>query len=284
MKTEFLRKPEWLRQSQACKKDFGKTASLLNKNSLNTICESGRCPNRNECWSHGTATFMIGGEVCTRACKFCNTLSGKPMSLDVDEPSRLAEAVLKLQLKYVVITSVTRDDLADGGLHHWEECVRAIKGVNKELNVEVLIPDFRGDKSAIDQMSSLDVAVIAHNIETVRRLSPYVRSVATYDGSMAVLQQITKNEKIAKSGLMLGLGESTEEVYTTLQDLLDVGCKIVTIGQYLRPSRKHLPVEKYYTPEEFEVIKSKAEAMGFRHVECGPFVRSSYNASKAMCK
>ncbi len=284
MKTDFLRKPEWLRQSQACKNDFGKTATLLSKNSLNTICESGRCPNRNECWSQGTATFMIGGEICSRSCKFCNTRSGRPLALDVDEPTRLAEAVSKLQLKYVVITSVTRDDLPDGGLKHWEECVKAVKRANQDLNIEVLIPDFKGDSKAIDQMSTLDVAVIAHNIETVRRLTPKVRSVATYDGSLSVLRQITKNGKIAKSGLMLGLGESTEEVYLALQDLLAVGCKIVTIGQYLQPSRKHLPVQKYYTPEEFEDIKSKAEAMGFTHVESGPFVRSSYNASKAMCK
>ncbi len=284
MKTDFLRKPEWLRQSQACKNDFGKTATLLSKNSLNTICESGRCPNRNECWSQGTATFMIGGEVCTRSCKFCNTQSGRPLALDVEEPSRLAEAVSKLQLKYVVITSVTRDDLLDGGLRHWKECVRAVKSVNQELNVEVLIPDFRWDMSAIDQISSLDVAVIAHNIETVRRLTPEVRSVATYVGSLSVLHQITKNNKLAKSGLMLGLGETTEEIYNTLGDLLAVGCKIVTIGQYLRPSRKHLPVQKYYTPEEFDEIKSKAEAMGFTHVESAPFVRSSYNASKALCK
>ncbi len=284
MKTDFLRKPEWLRQSQACKKDYGKTATLLNRNALNTICVSGRCPNRNECWSQGTATFMIGGEVCTRSCKFCNTQTGRPLGLDSDEPSRLAEAVVSLQLKYVVITSVTRDDLPDGGLMHWKECVRAVKSANQGLNVEVLIPDFRGDMSAIDQMSSLDVAVIAHNIETVRRLTPDVRSVATYESSLSVLHQITKNKKVAKSGLMLGLGETTEEIYTTLEDLLAVGCKIVTIGQYLRPSRKHLPVHKYYTPEEFDEIKSKAEAMGFTHVESGPFVRSSYNASKAMSK
>ncbi len=284
MKTDFLRKPEWLRQSQACNKDFGKTASLLNKNSLNTICVSGRCPNRNECWSQGTATFMIGGEVCTRSCKFCNTQSGRPSVLDIDEPSRLAEAVVSLELKYVVITSVTRDDLPDGGLRHWKECVRAVKSANQGLNVEVLIPDFKGDQKAIDEISLLDVAVIAHNIETVRRLTPEVRSVATYDGSLSVLTQISKNQKVAKSGLMLGLGESTEEVYQTLQDLLKVGCQIVTIGQYLRPSRKHLPVQKYYTPEEFDGIKSKAEAMGFNHVESGPFVRSSYNASKVLCK
>lgn len=274
------RKPEWLKIDFRSEKSYSVVNRSLKKNCLNTICVSGRCPNLAECWSRGTATFMILGDICTRSCGFCNTKTGKPLPPNADEPQRLADSVKELGLKHIVLTSVDRDDLKDGGANHWAECIKAIKSGVPQSKIEVLIPDFKGDTSLIDTVLEAAPDVVAHNIETVRLLTPKVRSAAKYDTSLNVLKHIAQRGFVAKSGMMLGLGEAESEIIETIDDLLANGCKILTIGQYLQPTKKHLPVIEYITPEKFDEYRQTAVQKGFNFVESGPLVRSSYHAER----
>ncbi|MDL2242046.1 lipoyl synthase [Bacteroidales bacterium OttesenSCG-928-L03] len=272
------RKPDWLKVSLRNNDNFSLTGATVRRQALHTICQSGRCPNLGECWNRKTATFMVGGEICTRSCKFCNTLTGKPLPLDPKEPLRVAESIRSLEIRHAVITSVDRDDLTDYGSSHWAETIRTIKELNPGITMEVLIPDFRGDREALDRVIREQPDIISHNLETVRRLTPAVRSVAQYRTSLDVLRQIAESGIPAKSGLMLGLGEQAEEVLETLDDLIAVGCRLLSIGQYLRPSKKNLPVAEYVSPVRFAEYKARALEKGFVHVESGPFVRSSYRS------
>lgn len=275
-----LKKPEWLKTNIGTNSRYTDTKRIVDTHKLHTICSSGRCPNLGECWGMGTATFMIGGNICTRACRFCNTLSGKPLPLDPHEPEQVAESVRLMKLSHAVITSVDRDDLPDLGARHWTETIRAIRRVNPKVTIEALIPDFQGRKELIALLIDSHPEILAHNIETVRRLTPEVRSVARYDTSLAVLRQIAKSGIKTKSSIMVGLGETSEEVEETMDDLLANGCKRLTIGQYLQPSRKHYPVKEYVTPEQFARYKETGLRKGFETVVSGPLVRSSYHAEK----
>ena len=274
------RLPLWLRMERASGENYTLVRQLVDNNHLHTICTSGNCPNIGECWNAGTATMMILGDICTRSCKFCGTKTGRPLPPDKDEPDRVAQAVKTMGLKHCVITSVDRDDLPDGGASHWAETVKRIREVNPDTTVEVLIPDFRGNLPDIDKVIDAGPDVISHNIETVRRLTPQIRSVAKYEVSLEVLRHISGRGKRAKSGLMLGLGESEEEVVEALNDLHAAGCRIVTIGQYLAPSLDHMPVVEYITPQKFEEYRLKGLETGFEFVESNPLVRSSYHAEK----
>ncbi len=274
-----VRKPDWLRVSLATKRQFSDTSKIIEEKGLHTICSSGLCPNRAECWEDGTATFMIGGNVCTRSCKFCNTQSGRPEQLDIFEPLKVAKSISELNLKYAVITSVDRDDLKDGGAEHWKKTIEAIRNSNPNTKIEVLIPDFLGKKELIDIVLSAKPDVVGHNMETVRRLTPMVRSVATYERSLEVLQYIASKGFVAKTGIMVGLGESKEELVQTMRDIVNTGCKSLTIGQYLQPSHRHYPVAEYIEPKKFIGFKWIAEDMGFTKVVSGPLVRSSYHAA-----
>lgn len=279
---ERVRKPDWLKIRLGGNENFTRTKNIVESHCLHTICSSGRCPNMGECWERGTATFMIAGDICTRSCKFCNTKTGKPLALDVNEPANLAKSIQLMKLKHAVITSVDRDDLPDLGANHWVATIEKVKEVNPGITTEVLIPDFQGKSDLIDIVCKAQPNVIAHNIETVRRLTPLVRSAAKYDVSLAVLKRIADNGLKAKSGIMVGLGETTEEIYETMDDLLASGCSILTIGQYLQPSRKHLPVSAYISPETFDEFKKVALEKGFTYVESGPLVRSSYHAERCL--
>ena len=274
-------KPDWLKIDLTSTHDYGETASVIAKHHLNTICTSGLCPNRTECWAARTATLMIGGNVCTRKCKFCNTQTGKPGRLDPDEPKNVAESVKALGLRYAVITSVDRDDLDDYGAAHWVETIRCIKKENPDTILEVLIPDFMGERDLISMVMAERPNVAGHNMETVRRLTPGVRSVAQYERSLDVLAAITESGVMAKTGFMVGLGETEEEVEQLMDDILATGCRRLTIGQYLQPTSKHLPVAEYVTPEQFAKYKQTALKKGFKFVESGPLVRSSYHAGRA---
>lgn len=275
-----LKKPEWLKTNIGTNSRYTDTKRIVDTHKLHTICSSGRCPNLGECWGMGTATFMIGGNICTRACRFCNTLSGKPLPLDPHEPEQVAESVRLMKLSHAVITSVDRDDLPDLGARHWTETIRAIRRVNPKVTIEALIPDFQGRQELIALLIDSHPEILAHNIETVRRLTPEVRSVARYDTSLAVLRQIAESGIKTKSSIMVGLGETSEEVEETMDDLLANGCKRLTIGQYLQPSRKHYPVKEYVTPEQFARYKETGLHKGFETVVSGPLVRSSYHAEK----
>ena len=277
---EHVRKPEWLKIQIGANDRYAETKRIVDTHKLHTICASGRCPNLGECWGKGTATFMIGGAICTRSCKFCNTMSGKPLPLDPKEPERVAESVRLMKLNHAVITSVDRDDLPDFGAHHWAETIRHIKEMNPHTTLETLIPDFQGHTELIRLITDEHPDIISHNLETVRRLTPVVRSVATYERSLNVIRAITESGSTAKSGIMVGLGETPEEVEQAMDDLLKCGCRILTIGQYLQPSRKHYPVAAYITPEQFEKYKQIGEQKGFSIVESGPLVRSSYHAER----
>jgi len=233
-----------------------------------------------ECWNKGAATFMIGGDICTRSCKFCNTKTGRPLPLDPEEPVRVAQSIKELGLKHAVITSVDRDDLPDAGAGHWAETIRQIKAQNPQTTLEALIPDFGGNAKNIAEVIATSPEIISHNMETVRRLTPLVRSAARYERSLAVLKQIGESSVFAKSGFMLGLGETEAEVFELMEDILSTGCYFLSIGQYLQPSRKHLPVKEYIHPVIFEKYREKAYASGFRHVESGPLVRSSYRSAE----
>lgn len=275
-----MKKPEWLKIRLRGNEHFAETKRIVESHCLHTICTSGKCPNMGECWSRGTATFMIAGEICTRSCRFCNTLTGKPLPLDPQEPGSVAESVRLMQLKHAVVTSVDRDDLPDLGAGHWAATIREIKAVNPGTSLEVLIPDFQGRLDLVDLVVDAHPEIISHNMETVRRISPTVRSAAKYETSLAVLRHIAERGVTAKTGIMVGLGETEEEVWELMDDVLNQGVRILTIGQYLQPSRKNIPVSEYIHPDQFAAYREKALEKGFRHVESAPLVRSSYHAEK----
>ena len=275
-------KPKWLKIDLTSKKSTGETAGILAKHHMNTICTSGLCPNRSECWMARTATLMIGGDICTRKCRFCNTLSGRPRLLNPDEPRRVAESVKALKLRYAVITSVDRDDLPDYGAAHWIKTIEEIRRLNPDTKIELLIPDFMGKADLIRQVMATHPHVAGHNMETVRRLTPSVRSVARYERSLEVLREIANCGITAKTGFMLGLGETHEEILETMDDILSTGCQRLTLGQYLQPTAEHLPVKAYITPEKFAAYKRIALEKGFKHVVSGPLVRSSYHAAEGL--
>ena len=275
-----VRKPEWLKISIGANERYTETKRIVESHCLHTICSSGRCPNMGECWGKGTATFMIAGDICTRSCKFCNTRTGRPLPLDPDEPLHVAESVALMKLSHAVITSVDRDDLPDLGAAHWAQTIREIKRLNPETTTEVLIPDFQGRKELVSQVIEAGPEIISHNMETVKRISPQVRSAANYHTSLEVIRQIAESGTTAKSGIMVGLGETPAEVEELMDDLIAVGCKILTIGQYLQPTHKHYPVVAYITPEQFAIYKETGLKKGFEQVESAPLVRSSYHAEK----
>jgi lipoic acid synthetase len=273
--------PEWLRLRLPTSSTFAQTANLIGDLRLHTVCESARCPNHWECWSKGTATFMIAGDRCTRACGFCAVSTARPLALEADEPQRVAEAVRRMQLKHAVITAVARDDLADGGAEHFRQTLEAVRSANPGIILEVLVPDFLDRDESIDTVLAADPHIYNHNLETVRRLTPNVRHRATYDRSLSVLDKVKskRGEKIyTKSGLMLGLGEREEELFGAMEDLRRVQCDILTLGQYLQPTLRHLPVVEFVPPARFVEYGKRARKMGFAHVASGPMVRSSYHA------
>src|SRR5687768_7575257 len=275
------RLPEWLRLKLPTSNTFAHTRSLLDELKLHTVCESAKCPNHWECWSKGTATFMIAGDRCTRACGFCAVSTAKPFPLEMDEPARVAEATRRMKLKHIVITAVARDDLADGGADHFRRTIEAVRGLNPGIVIEVLVPDFLERDFAIDAVLAANPHIYNHNLETVRRLTPAVRHRATYDRSLNVLRKVKEkrgNTIHTKSGIMLGLGETEEEMLEALADLRRVDCDILTLGQYLQPTLKHLPVVEFIPPARFAEYGDRARAMGFLHVASGPMVRSSYHA------
>lgn len=278
----LLRKPEWLKIKLQQGGEYKLVSEIMKEHGLHTICSSGKCPNMNECWSKGTATFMILGNICTRACKFCATQTGKPLAADPNEPVKVARSIALMKLRYTVITSVDRDDLPDGGAAIWAETVRAIRAQNPETAIELLIPDFDGRTELVETVVAAQPDVIGHNIETVQRLTPQVRSRARYDTSMRVLRYLSSRGVLTKSGLMVGIGETDEEVKETIGDLADAGCRLLTIGQYLQPTKKHLNVERYVHPDTFAQYKEWALEKGFTHVESAPMVRSSYMAERAV--
>ena len=274
------RKPEWLKIKLPMGQLSVDVLNTIRGHHLNTICTSGRCPNQGECWGCGTATFMIGGNICTRACKFCNVTTGHPAPLDPQEPEHVARSIRLLGLKHAVITSVDRDDVEDLGASHWVKVIRAIRKENPDTTMEVLIPDFQGRTDLVQQVIDAGPEVISHNLETVRELSDGVRSRAKYDISLQVIRQVSESGIVSKSGIMLGLGETREQILQTMDDLLAVGCKVMTIGQYLQPSEANLEVKEYVTPETFKEYERIGLEKGFRYVESGPLVRSSYHAEK----
>lgn len=278
----MVRKPEWLKISLPQGKQYLDVREIIARKGLHTICVSGKCPNLSECWGRGTASFMILGDICTRACKFCSVKTGNPQGMvDWDEPGRLAESIEKMNLKHCVITSVDRDDLPDLGAGFWATTIRRIKERNPEVTIETLVPDFNGIPELIWQVIEAGPEIISHNMETVRRLTPKVRSRAKYDISLSTIETIAKSGKVKpKSGIMLGLGETEEEVLETMDDLVHVGCQVLTIGQYLQPTRKHLAVKEYVSPEQFRKYREYGLEKGFRFVESGPLVRSSYHAER----
>jgi lipoic acid synthetase len=280
---ELIRKPEWLRVKAPAGENYTKVKQSLRSLNLHTVCEEARCPNISECWGTGTATIMIMGEICSRGCRFCAVNSGKPVLLDAGEPKRVAKAIKEWRLRYVVITSVCRDDLDDGGAEHIAKTIKAIKLLCPTIIVESLIPDFRGDESSIKKIVTSEPEVISHNIETVPRLTPKVRDVrASYEQSLLVLKKIKDINSLiyTKSSIMLGLGETEEEVIQTIKNLRSVGVSILTIGQYLQPTPKHLPIIEFIAPEKFNWFREIAEQMGFVYVASGPLVRSSYRAGE----
>jgi lipoic acid synthetase len=277
------RLPEWLRIRLPTTESFRHTRALLGELKLHTVCESARCPNHWECWSKGTATFMISGDRCTRACGFCAVTTAKPLPLEPDEPGRVAEATRRMRLKHVVITAVARDDLVDGGAEHFRLTIEAVRKLNPGTIIEVLTPDFNDRDSAIDAVLAASPDIFNHNLETVRRLTPSVRSRATYDRSLRVLAKVKAkagSKLYTKSGVMLGLGEAENELFEAMEDLRQAGCDILTLGQYLQPTLHHLPVVEFVTPQKFDEYGARARALGFVHVASGPMVRSSYHADE----
>jgi lipoic acid synthetase len=277
------RLPEWLRITLPTSDSFARTRSLLDELKLHTVCESAKCPNHWECWSKGTATFMIAGDRCTRACGFCAVSTARPLALEADEPARVAEATRRMKLKHVVITAVARDDLKDGGAEHFRRTIEKVRELNPDIVIEVLVPDFNESDSSIENVLNANPHIFNHNLETVRRLTAGVRHRATYDRSLAVLKKVkaTRGDTIyTKSGVMLGLGETEEELLQAMRDLRSVNCDILTLGQYLQPTLKHLPVIEFVSPEKFAEYKVLAGGMGFVHVASGPMVRSSYHADE----
>lgn len=279
--TPRTKKPEWLRVKLPVGKKYTDLRGLVDKYKLNTICTSGSCPNMGECWGEGTATFMILGNICTRSCGFCGVKTGKPETVEWDEPEKVARSIYLMKIKHAVITSVDRDDLKDGGSIIWAETVEAIRRTNPNTTLETLIPDFRGIKTNIDRLIEVAPEVISHNLETVRRLTREVRIQAQYDRSLEVLSYLKDSgQKRTKSGIMLGLGEKEDEVIETLHDLHKAKVDIVTIGQYLQPSKQHLPVHEFITPAQFDKYKAIGLDLGFKYIESGALVRSSYRAEK----
>jgi len=276
----ILHRPEWLKIKLSTDKNYTSVRRLLASQQLNTVCESARCPNIGECWSRKTATFMILGNICTRSCRFCNVVTGKPSEIDLAEPLRIAEAVKELKLRHAVVTSVTRDDLEDGGASVFAETILEIKKVNSACTIEVLIPDFKGSITSLNIVLDAKPDILNHNIETVARLQKDVRVQADYQRSLAVIKYASDQGFVSKSGLMAGIGEKKDEVLQALRDLRNAGCNIVTIGQYLPPTKQHYPMDRFYHPDEFTELREAALEMGFMHVESGPLVRSSYHADE----
>jgi lipoic acid synthetase len=277
---ERQKKPNWLRVKLPVGKKYTELRGLVDKYKLNTICTSGSCPNMGECWGEGTATFMILGNICTRSCGFCGVKTGRPESVEWDEPEKVARSIKIMGIKHAVITSVDRDDLKDGGSIIWAETVEAIRRANPNTTLETLIPDFQGNTNQIDRIIEVHPEVVSHNMETVRRLTREVRIQAKYDRSLGVLKYLKENGMRTKTGLMLGLGETESEVIETMRDLQTVGLDVLTIGQYLQPTKNHLPVKEFITPEQFKKYETIGFEMGFMYVESGALVRSSYKAHK----
>lgn len=275
-----VNKPKWLRVKLPTGENYKKVRSLVDEHNLHTICQSGNCPNMGECWGEGTATFMILGNICTRSCGFCSVATGKPMEADPFEPAKVAQSIKLMNIKHAVITSVDRDDLEDGGADLWVATVKSIRRKSPGTTMETLIPDFAGKWDNLQKIIEVAPEVVSHNLETVRRLTKQVRIQAKYDRSLEVLFRLKKGGMKTKSGVMLGLGETETEIYETIDDLASVGVDIITLGQYLQPTPKHLPVASFITPEKFEEYGAYARTKGFRHVESGPLVRSSYHAEK----
>jgi lipoic acid synthetase len=284
MSEEILRKPEWLKIKLPKGTNFKEVKDIVARYHLHTICTSGKCPNMGECWAASTATLMILGDICTRSCKFCATQSGKPLPPDEKEPENVAKSIQLMGLKHAVITSVDRDDLPDKGAGHWKKTIEAIKKINPETTMEVLIPDFDGEPELIGLVIDAGPNIISHNLETVARLTSQVRSRAKYAVSLKVLKTIANSGLVAKSGIMVGLGETRAEVFETMDDLLAVGCEVFTIGQYLQPTKAHLPVQEYVHPDVFDEYRRVGLEKGFRIVESAPLVRSSYHAEKHVYK
>jgi lipoic acid synthetase len=280
-KNSGLGKPKWIRVKLPTGKKYTELRGLVDKYKLNTICTSGSCPNMGECWAEGTATFMILGNICTRSCGFCGVKTGRPGNVDWEEPEKVARSIKLMNIKHAVVTSVDRDDLKDMGSIIWNETIKAIRRLNPQTTLETLIPDFQGNKTNIDRIVTAAPEVVSHNVETVRRLTREVRIQAKYDQSLEVLSYLKRQGvNRTKSGIMLGLGETQEEVFETLDDLRKSDVDVVTIGQYLQPSKKHLPVKSFITPDTFKIYETVGKDLGFRHVESGPLVRSSYKAHK----
>src|SRR5215469_11241727 len=277
------RLPEWLRITLPTTDTFGRTRALLDELKLHTVCESAKCPNHWECWTKGTATFMIAGDRCTRACGFCAVATAKPLALEADEPARVAEATRRMKLKHVVITAVARDDLKDGGAEHFAQTIGKVRELNPGIVIEVLVPDFQDNDASIETVLAANPHIYNHNLETVRRLTPDVRHRATYDRSLSVLKKVKARRGktiYTKSGIMLGLGETENEIVVAMEDLRAANCDILTLGQYLQPTLKHLPVVEFVAPEQFDALGRVARKMGFVHVASGPMVRSSYHADE----
>ena len=274
------KKPDWLKINLPKADEYSYLKQYLKKYNLHTICESGNCPNIGECWNNKIATFMILGDICTRSCRFCAVKTGKPLSPDPEEPMAVAQSVKNLNLRHCVLTSVDRDDLEDGGADIWVQTIRAVRELNPGITIETLIPDFNLNKESLNKIIKVKPDIVSHNLETVSRLTKLVRIRAQYNGSLEVISYLKKNGMTTKSGIMTGLGETDEEITETMKDLVKAGCDIFTIGQYLQPSFRHLPVERYVDPIQFEMYKKTGLELGFKTVESGPLVRSSYHAEK----
>ncbi len=274
------RKPSWLKMKMPGGEGYSRLLKLVNDERLHTVCQSAKCPNMGECWSAGTATLMILGDVCTRSCGFCHIATGRPPTLDLDEPARVGKAVAAMGLKHTVITSVNRDELPDGGAAVWAETIRQVRLQSPGTSVEVLIPDFCGDWGALQQVLDEKPEILNHNMETVPRLYTQVRPQAKYHRSLKLLQISAQQGLVTKTGMMLGLGETADEIESVMDDLISIGCQILTLGQYLQPTAQHLPVIRWVHPDEFAAWKQRGESKGLRHVESGPLVRSSYHAEK----
>ena len=279
-----IKKPDWLRVTLPLGESYKHVRGLVDNHKLHTICESGNCPNMGECWGEGTATFMILGNVCTRSCGFCAVATGRPEAVDWDEPQRVAEAIHLMKVKHAVITSVDRDELKDGGSIIWQNTIKAVKALNPETTLETLIPDFRGIQEQVERVIDAAPEVVSHNMETVERLSKQVRIQAKYRRSLDVLKLLKEGGMRTKTGIMLGLGETKEEVIKSMEDLVAVGCDVLTLGQYLQPTVKHLPVQRFAHPDEFAELKEIGYILGFDYVESGPLVRSSYHSEKHVLK
>lgn len=278
--TSKIQKPNWLRVKLPIGENYKHVRGLVDKHKLHTICESGNCPNMGECWGEGTATFMILGNICTRSCRFCAVATGKPLAADWDEPQRVAEAIYLMKVKHAVITSVDRDELIDGGSTIWQNTILAVKALTPDTTLETLIPDFRGFKDQIQRVIDAAPEVVSHNMETVERITKKVRVQAKYFRSLEVLQTLKQGGMRTKTGIMLGIGETKEELIETMKHLVNVGCDVLTLGQYLQPTPKHLPVQRFVHPDEFAELREIGYQLGFDYVESGPLVRSSYHSEK----